>query len=140
MEFANLFSSYLFYYPFYLFSICIYVFFFIPKIIYMVSLCFLITLARNLFFNLSKKLALGLAFIFYFIYINSFIIFFSFFEFLFFFFFYFLGPHPRHIEVLRLGVKLELQLWSAPQTKQCRIRAASATYATACGNASSLTH
>ena len=27
-----------------------------------------------------------------------------------FFFFFFLGPHPRHIEIPRLGVKLELQL------------------------------
>ena len=27
-----------------------------------------------------------------------------------FFFFVFLGPHPQHVEVPRLGVKLELQL------------------------------
>ena len=30
--------------------------------------------------------------------------------FFFFFFFVFLGPHPRHMEVPRLGVELELQL------------------------------
>ena len=30
--------------------------------------------------------------------------------FFFFFFFFFLGPHPQHLEVLRLEVKLELQL------------------------------
>ena len=28
----------------------------------------------------------------------------------FFFFFFFLGPHPQHMEVLRLGVKSKLQL------------------------------
>ena len=31
-----------------------------------------------------------------------------------FFFFFFLGPHPRHIEVPRLGVKLELLLPAYP--------------------------
>ena len=44
------------------------------------------------------------------------------------FFFSFLGPHLWHMEVPRTGVKSELQL---PQ--QCRIRAASGTYAVACG-------
>ena len=42
---------------------------------------------------------------------------------------FFLGPHLRHIEVPRLGVKSELQL-----------QAASATYTTAHDNARSLTH
>ena len=32
----------------------------------------------------------------------------------FFFFFVFIGPHPRHIEVSRLGVELELQLPKLP--------------------------
>ena len=41
------------------------------------------------------------------------------------FLFVFLGPHPRHTEVARLGVELELQLLA---------------YATAHGNARSLTH
>ena len=49
-----------------------------------------------------------------------------------FFFFCFLGPHPWHTEVPRLGVKSELQ--------QCRVWAASATYATAHGSARFLTH
>ena len=34
---------------------------------------------------------------------------------LFFFFLYFLGPHPRHMEVPRLGVESELQLQPTPQ-------------------------
>ena len=51
----------------------------------------------------------------------------------------------RHIEVPRQGVELELQLpayatATATATQQCRIWAASATYATAYGNAGSLTH
>ena len=46
------------------------------------------------------------------------------------YFFVFLGPHPRHMKVTRLGVKLELQ----PQPQQHRIRAAYATYTTAHGN------
>ena len=32
-----------------------------------------------------------------------------------FFFFFFLGPHPRHVELPRLGVELELQLPAYPQ-------------------------
>ena len=52
----------------------------------------------------------------------------------------FLGPLLRHMEVPRLGVESELQLpaYTAPQ--QRRIRASSATYTTAHGNARSLTH
>ena len=34
----------------------------------------------------------------------------NFFFFFFFFFFVFLGPHPRHMEVPKVGVKSELQL------------------------------
>ena len=34
----------------------------------------------------------------------------SFMDYIFFFFFVFLGPHPRHMEIPRLGVTLELQL------------------------------
>ena len=43
---------------------------------------------------------------------KSFFFFFFFFSFFFFFFLalVFIGPHPWHMEVLRLGVKLELQL------------------------------
>ena len=44
---------------------------------------------------------------------------------LFFFFFFFIGPHLWHMEVLRLGVKSELQLLA---------------YTTAHSNAGSLTH
>ena len=43
----------------------------------------------------------------------------------FFVLFCFLGPHPRHMEVPRIGVELELQLLA---------------YTTAQGNAGSLTH
>ena len=59
---------------------------------------------------------------------------------LFVFCFCFLGPHPRHMEVPRLGVELELYCWPTPQPQQCQIRAASVTYATAHGNVRSLTH
>ena len=57
-----------------------------------------------------------------------------------FFFFFFLGPHPQHVEVLRLGVKSELQLLAHTPAQQLQIRAASATYTTAHGNAGPLTH
>jgi len=52
--------------------------------------------------------------------------------------FCFLEPHPRHMDVPRLGVESELQLMSQPQ--QCQIRAASMTCTTAHGNARSFTH
>ena len=58
----------------------------------------------------------------------------------FFFFFCFLGLYPRDREVSRLGIKLEPQLPAVPQPQQCGIRATSATYTTAHGNAGSLTH
>jgi len=48
----------------------------------------------------------------------------------------FLWPYPQHMEVPRLGVQSE----PIPQPQQCRIWAVSATYTTAHGNASSLTH
>ena len=57
---------------------------------------------------------------------------------LFLFFFFFLGPHLRHMEVPRLGVKWELQLL-AYTTRQHQIQAASVTYPAACGNTRSLT-
>ena len=50
----------------------------------------------------------------------------------FFLFLFLLGPHLQHMEVPRLGVKLEPQ--------HCQIQAASATYTTAHGNTGSLTH
>ena len=53
-----------------------------------------------------------------------------------FFFFFFLGMHPWHMEVHRLGVRLELQLAEAmPQPQQPSIQAASVTYTTAQGHA-----
>ena len=56
-------------------------------------------------------------------------------------FFCFLGLHSRHMEVPRLGSKLELQLPAYTMaTATHGIRAASATYTTAHGNAGSLTH
>ena len=44
-----------------------------------------------------------------------------------------LGPHPGRMEVPRLGVELELQL--PAYTSATALRAASATYTTAHGNA-----
>ena len=61
--------------------------------------------------------------------------------FFYFLFFCFLGPHPRHMEVPRLGVQSELQ-WPAqpkPQPEQLGIRAASVTYTTVHSNALSPT-
>ena len=52
----------------------------------------------------------------------------------------FLAPHPRHMEVPRLGVQSELQLRPIPQPQQRRTRAATSTYTTAQGNAGSLIH
>ena len=66
--------------------------------------------------------------------------------FLIFNFFVLLGPHPRHMEVPRLGVELELLLlwscchWPTPQLQQQQIRVMSGTYSTAHGNTGSLTH
>ena len=46
----------------------------------------------------------------------------------------------QHMEVLRLGIKLELQLLAyIPQPQQLEIQAVSVTYTTAHGNAGSLT-
>ena len=62
----------------------------------------------------------------------------------FFFFppFFFLGPHPLHMEAPRLGVESELQLpaYTTATATVLGIRATSATYTTAPGNARSLTH
>ena len=58
---------------------------------------------------------------------------------LFFFSFFFLGLHLQHMEVLRLGVKLELQL-PAYTPQQHQIQVASVTYTTAHGITRSLTH
>ena len=55
-------------------------------------------------------------------------------------FFFFLQLHMQHMEVPGPGVRSELQLQPTPQPQQCQIWAASVTYATACGNAGSLTH
>ena len=60
--------------------------------------------------------------------------------FIYLFIFVFLGVYPQHMEVPRLGVKSELQLPVYTGAQQRRIRAASATYTTARGNAGSLTH
>ena len=60
--------------------------------------------------------------------------------FFFFFLFFFLRPHLQHMEVSRIGVESELHLRSMPQTQQHWIRAASATYTTACSNVGSLTY
>ena len=59
---------------------------------------------------------------------------FFFFNFLFFLFFL-LQPYLQHMEIPRLGVKLELQLQPTPEPQQQWIWAASVTYATAFGNA-----
>ena len=59
-----------------------------------------------------------------------------------FFFFVFLGLYPQHMEVPRLGVESELQLWPTPepQPQPHWIQATSSTYTTAHGNAGSLIH
>ena len=53
---------------------------------------------------------------------------------------FFLGLHLWHMEVPRLGIKLELHCQPRPQPQQRRIWAASATYITAHSNAGSLSH
>ena len=61
--------------------------------------------------------------------------------FFFFFFLVFLGPHPRHMEVPRLGVKSELQrpaYSTATATPDPVVT--SVTYTTALGNTRSLAH
>ena len=56
-------------------------------------------------------------------------------------FFFFLGLHPWHMEVLRLGVKSEVQLPAyVTATAMWDFLATSATYTAARGNAGSLTH
>ena len=57
-----------------------------------------------------------------------------------FFSFFFLGQHLWHMKVPWLGVELELQMKSIPQSQQLGIQAISANYDAACGNAGSLTH
>ena len=56
----------------------------------------------------------------------------------FFFFLCFLGPHLWHMEIPRLIRAVAAK--PTPEPQQCRIRATSATYTTAYGNARSLTH
>ena len=56
------------------------------------------------------------------------------------FFLSFLGLYLWHMEVPKLRVKLELLLLAFTTATQCRIQAASLTYATAHGNTGSLTH
>ena len=43
------------------------------------------------------------------------------------------GLHLWHMEVLRLGVELELQRWPAQKPQECGIQAMSAVYTTAHG-------
>ena len=56
------------------------------------------------------------------------------------FYIYFLGPHPWHMEVPRLGVKLELQLPSYTRATAIPHPSLPVAYATAPGNVESLTH
>ena len=58
----------------------------------------------------------------------------------FFCFFCFLGPNLQHMEVPRLGDKLELQLPVGAMPQQRRIQAVPVTYTAAHGNAGSLAH
>ena len=58
----------------------------------------------------------------------------------FFFFFAIFGPLPRHVEVLRLGVRSELQLLAYATATAMQDPATTETYTTAHGNAGSLTH
>ena len=57
-----------------------------------------------------------------------------------FFFFVFLGLHPWHMEVLRLGVKLELQLPAYTTATAMQDPSCIFDLHTAHGNAGSLTH
>ena len=50
------------------------------------------------------------------------------------------GAHPRHIEVPKLGVELELQLLAYTTATAMPDLSLSATYTTAHGNARSLTY
>ena len=59
---------------------------------------------------------------------------------IYFFFPCFSGLHLRHMEIPRLGVKLELRLPAYTTAQQCWIRAVSVTYTTTHGNARSSTH
>ena len=59
-------------------------------------------------------------------------------QFSFFLFFVFLGLHSRHREVPRLRSNQRCSCWPQPQPRG--IRATSATYTTAHGNAGSFTH
>ena len=54
--------------------------------------------------------------------------------------FSFLGPHPRHMEVSRLGSYQSYCLRPTSQPQQLQIRAVSATYTTAQGNTRSSAH
>ena len=54
-----------------------------------------------------------------------------FYSFLFCFVFFFLWQHLQHMEIPRLGIKLELQLRPTLSPQQCQLQDASATYATA---------
>ena len=56
------------------------------------------------------------------------------------FFLSFLRPLLRHMEVPRLGSNRSCSHWPMPEPQQLGIRAESATYTTAHGNARSLTH
>ena len=58
----------------------------------------------------------------------------------FFSFLFFLGLHPRHMEVPRLGVGLELQLLAYPQPQQHQTQSTSAIYTTAQCNTGSSAH
>ena len=71
-----------------------------------------------------------LAFIYFYLLIYLFIL----------FNFCFLLPNPQVVEIPRLGIKLELQLWPIPWPQQFRIRAASATYTTAHSTTGSSMH
>ena len=51
-----------------------------------------------------------------------------------------LGPHLQHMEVSRLGAKLELQLLAYTTAKQREIRITLTTYTTAHVSAGSPTH
>ena len=54
--------------------------------------------------------------------------------------FVFSGPHPRQMEVPRLGVKSELQPPAYTTARATPSKLQPVTYTTACGNARSLSH
>ena len=92
-----------------------------------------------LFFNFVLAILSPMNFriinLFYFIYLFIYL-----FTYLLTYLFCFLGPHPRHMDVPRLGVQPELQLPAHTTATAVWDPSCVCNYTTACGSARSLTH